>query len=553
MLRRLGLTVLAAATCALLLSSVATAVRPIAGQRLDGFQALLAASRDLGPVAGSEKVAMILSLRDPSSARRQASIDAISTLGSPSYGRTLTPAQVAAQFGPDPSAVDAVVRALAARGLIADWIRGNPWLTVDASAVQVNATFGTAVHRFQDPDGTRFYASRPDPRVPAFLQPTVVGAGHVNSHAAARLAAVPVGGLKPVDAKTAYDTKPLRDLGIDGSGETIVFWELSDGWVQSDFAAFNQKYGLPAVTPQLKDGPADAKQTGELIMDLEVAHAIAPGAKLVVYTTTFQDNFLQVEDKYVTENPGAILSLSWGGCESSSNADSNRAEAAIYAKADQLGETALVASGDSGGYECMSSRQWGAPPGQDTIGVSAPASEPGVTAVGGTTISVQPNGAWHGETVWEMPTHLGGTGGGISQFFGLPSWQVAPGVQNQYNTTHRSIPDISADADPVSGMSIFTDGGLGQGGGTSQSTPLWAGFTALMDQYLKRNGGRSLGFLNPALYAAARSAQPFPAYHDIVVGTNLVYPATPGYDLATGLGTPDVFNLARDLLAQQKG
>jgi kumamolisin len=161
--------------------------------------------------------------------------------------------------------------------------------------------------------------------------------------------------------------------------------------------------------------------------------------------------------------------------------------------------------------------------------------------------------------VWEDPVETGGTGGGVSAFYSMPSWQQGPGVNNtQYNpNTMRSIPDVSADADPASGAAIYVSTPSGsewtQGGGTSQSTPIWAGIAALINQYLQQKGLHRVGFLNPALYHIADSNVSYRAFHDITVGTNLYYPATPGYDIASGLGTPDVWNLALDLEAYQRG
>jgi len=114
-------------------------------------------------------------------------------------------------------------------------------------------------------------------------------------------------------------------------------------------------------------------------------------------------------------------------------------------------------------------------------------------------------------------------------------------------------PDVSAVADPTTGMALRADGSWTAGGGTSLAAPIWAGLTALINQYLKQQGLKGVGFLNPALYALGSSQQANQFFHDITVGSNLVYPATRGYDLATGLGTPIAANLAQGLAAYQKG
>jgi kumamolisin len=117
----------------------------------------------------------------------------------------------------------------------------------------------------------------------------------------------------------------------------------------------------------------------------------------------------------------------------------------------------------------------------------------------------------------------------------------------------REVPDVSAIADPATSGQYVINGGATVEGGTSQAAPIWAGIMALVDQYLRRHGAHRLGFANPALYALARGSWPYPAFHDVTLGTNLYYPATAGYDMASGLGTPNAWNLARDLLAYSRG
>ncbi len=156
-----------------------------------------------------------------------------------------------------------------------------------------------------------------------------------------------------------------------------------------------------------------------------------------------------------------------------------------------------------------------------------------------------------GETTWSEPLLSQGSGGGVSAVFTRPSWQTGPGTGGQYDTNNgRQVPDVAADADTRTGTVVVENGQDDQGGGTSLSTPIWAGFTALIDQYLSRHGGHAVGFFNPALYALANSSPSYPPFHDITVGGNDFYPASPGYDMVTGLGSPDVWNLTRDLAAK---
>ncbi|MBV9278551.1 MAG: S53 family peptidase [Chloroflexi bacterium] len=232
---------------------------------------------------------------------------------------------------------------------------------------------------------------------------------------------------------------------------------------------------------------------------------------------------------------------------------STAAEAGVFARADALGETVLVASGDSGAYTCIN-QDWGATPSPQYISVSSPASGPGVTAVGGTSLSLNRNSTWYREEAWQNAAATAGSGGGISAYFARPAWQRGPGVVTSDDTSNRrEVPDVAADADPLTSSQVVIDGRLTQAGGTSQAAPIWAGMMADIDQYLRQRKLPLAGFLNPALYALAASKPSYAPFHDIAVGDNLVYPATRGYDLATGLGTPDAWNLARDLADYEGG
>jgi len=519
----------------------------------DAFAALLASSTDLGPADPARQVQVVLTLQDPAAGARAARLKATYTPGSPDFGQPMTPAEYDRTFGPDRAQVDTLSAELRNHNLSSDWGPGDTFLAVSGAVALIDQLFATAVHDYRAKSGRRFYASASDPRIPASLQPQVTGAAHLTDYGLPATRNVPPGGLKPADLAVAYDYKPLRDQGLDGSGEQVVFMEI-DGFDQADLDTFNAQLNLPKTTPTIQRGPSNLPPQGETIMDLEVVHAIAPGAGLTLYSTkpTSGGTWLNFESQMVDSNPGAVISISLGGCEPAYGRSFASAEKAIFDKAAQLGESVFVATGDSGGYTCLTS-DFGALPGDKYVGASAPAVYPGVTAVGGTRLSLRADNTYLAEQVWEEPAVTAGGGGAVSVYFPRPDWQAGPGVDNQYNPQQRrSIPDVAADADPASGVAIFGGGAWGQGGGTSQAAPLWAAMAVLVNQYLKKQGQKPIGFANPALYALAAGKPPFPPYHDVVTGTNLVFPATPGYDLASGLGTPDAYNLARDLEAYQK-
>ena len=256
------------------------------------------------------------------------------------------------------------------------------------------------------------------------------------------------------------------------------------------------------------------------------------------------------------------FSIGWGCDKIVTAADLLPARTAL-ADAHRDGTTAFNASGDLAGLECKGGADWSSAPGPDDIGLDAMASVPEMTNVGGTSLSTDANSGWLGEQSWFDPALSHGTGGGVSALFERPIWQtglnVTYGAGRHRSTdetatvgaTHRLTPDIAAVADPFTGMKIVFGRQVVVGGGTSLSAPIWAGFTAIMNQYLTENGGHSLGDLNPLLYEISQGAR-LPAFHDVTLGGNAVDDAGPGYDLVTGLGTPDVDNLARDLLSLQK-
>ena len=526
--------ILAASVAAVIALAVITdaefrTAKPPAVASSNSFTGLVAGSEDAGRVAPDRSLSVLLMLRQ----------------GLPAQDLEGQAARLDGYF--------------AAAGLATTWHTGHRWLTVAGPARHLERVFDIDVHQYRSRDGVRFAASMRDPIVPTELRSIVAGTGHVSTYAAAAGPSVPAGGLRAVDMLNAYDMKPLRDLGLDGSGETVVFFEgfPIGGYKQADLDVFAKREHLPPfVVTQRTPLTGTPPSAVEAQMDLEIVHAIAPGAKLVVYTMkepASADDLLALQDRMVSENPGAIAVIEWSTFEDSVTKAQADAWASVYDRADQLGETVLVPSFDDGAFGGLNS-DWGAVPSESYLSQWLPTTMPGVTSVGGTRISVRRDGTWYNETVWEDPAGTAGSGGGLARYIPMPTWQKAPGTANRFSNGMREVPDISADADPVSGASIFLSefGGWTTGGGTSQSGPILAGAVALINQYLKRNGLKPVGFLNPALYSLATGHPAYPPFHDITVGTNLYYPATPGYDLATGLGTPDVWNLARDLESLQR-
>ena len=462
-----------------------------------------------------------------------------------------------------PTRPEALIRWAESRRLSVRWRAPDDWAVVGGAAADVGGAFGVAVHNYRGRRGQIFYASASQPSVPEALSGEVSGLGRILGYSPHHLAHplkpaqdVPKLGLTPDALLTTYHAKPLASAGVTGAGETIVFFEF-DGYSQADLDSYAGMSGLAPFTPDLVGGQPDASH-GETVMDLEVAHAIAPAARLVVINAlpTVQGggtypkiaNLMESTDR---QFPGAVWSLSIGwGCDRLMTAADLVPVRSALALAQSHGTTAFDASGDRGGLECKGGQDWSSPPRASDVGLDSVASLPEMTVVGGTTLSTDANGTWLAEQAWGDFPLSQGTGGGISALFPRPGWQN--GVYAENGATHRLTPDVAADADPFTGMKIVFDHQVLVGGGTSQAAPIWAGLTTLMNQWLLGHGGHRLGNLNPVLYRVAAGAAR-PAYHDVVIGGNAVYQAAPGYDLVTGLGTPDVDNLVHDLLDIQKG
>ena len=321
------------------------------------------------------------------------------------------------------------------------------------------------------------------------------------------------------------------------AGQTIGIIELGGGYKTTDITTYFKSLGqkTPTVSAVLVDGgknaPTNANSAdGEVMLDIEVAASVAPGANIVVYFTPNTDQgFVDAIATAVhdTKNKPSVISISWGGPESSWTAQSMNALDAACQSAAALGITITVASGDNGSSDSVNDGK---------NHVDFPASSPHVLGCGGTKL--QGSGAnINSEVVWnELTNNEGATGGGVSNFFPLPTWQSGAGVPKPSNPAGgRGVPDVSGDADPASGYTIRVDGKSMVIGGTSAVAPLWAGLIAVANA----QNGKSAGFIQPAIYAAKGKA----AFNDITSGTNysgspVGFKAGPGWDACSGLGSP---------------
>ena len=321
--------------------------------------------------------------------------------------------------------------------------------------------------------------------------------------------------------------------GLDGSGQCIGLIELGGGFRPADVDAYFNALGIPVPTvtavsvdhgtnsPTTANGP-----DGEVMLDIEVAAAIAPNANIAVYfAPNTSSGFLDAITTALhdTQNKPSVLSISWGGAEATWTAQAMQQFDAAFQTAAALGVSVCVAAGDSGSSDGETDK---------LAHVDFPASSPNVLACGGTTLEAA-GGAIRSEVVWnDGPSSA--TGGGISDVFALPSYQSSAHVPPSANPgarIGRGIPDVAADADPDTGYQVRVDGENLVIGGTSAVAPLWAGLITLCNQKL----GTPVGFLNPLLYGSLAGQG---VCRDITSGNNGAYSAGAGWDACTGWGSP---------------
>ena len=312
-------------------------------------------------------------------------------------------------------------------------------------------------------------------------------------------------------------------------------WAVATGRPTSSSTSHGLNLRIPPVRAVLVDHANNRPSTpnsadAEVMLDIEIAGAVANGASLAVYFTSntargFQDALsTAVHDQLHTPS---VLSISWGNAEETWSDQSMECFDQVAQEAALLGITIIVASGDNGSSEGMANNQ---------NHVDFPASCLHVLGVGGTRLIAAGNNTIHSETVWNDGPAGGASGGGYSNVFERPEWQASV-----VTMPTRGVPDTSGDADPDTGYNILVDGELAIIGGTSAVAPLWAGLIARCNQLL----GTRLGFLNPTLYAINQNN----GFRDITQGNNGAFPATPGWDPCTGLGTPIGNRLVQALAA----
>jgi kumamolisin len=483
--------------------------------------------------AGDQRLEVTMIVRRRETAGLKAHL---AELGRGARRAPMSHAEFAAAYGADDGDLQQVVTFARAHGLaVAQQHPGRRTVVLTGTVAQLEAAFEVELSDYEFDGGA--YRGRTGPvHVPAELAPVIEAVLGLDNRPAAqsqfriRPAAAVSASFTPPQLAAFYGFPPG-----DGAGQCIALIELGGGYKPADLKAYFQGLGIaqPKVTAvgvdHAKNTPAGDPNSadGEVLLDIEVAGAIAPAAAIAVYFAPNTDaGFLDAitTAAHDTTNKPSVISISWGGPESSWTQQSLTAFDAAFQDAAMLGITVLVAAGDNGSSD-------GATDGAQHV--DFPASSPHATGCGGTRLTAK-GAQIASEAVWNDDATGGGAGGGgVSAVFETPAWQTGleatPSTGAASALAKRGVPDVSGDADPASGYQIRVDGQDLVFGGTSAVAPLWAGLIARINA----TAGTPAGLINPALYKSPA------ALRDITTGTNGAFAAAPGWDACTGLGSPN--------------
>jgi len=471
----------------------------------------------------------------------------ISDPSNPNYRRYLTPEQFAENYGATLDDYQSVIKFVTAAGLTVTNTHGNRLvLSVEGAVSDIEKAFHVKMRTFPHPSEARsFYA--PDTEPSLDLKTPILKIGGLDNYAlphsnakskplaaTANAGSGPVGSYGGNDFRTAY----VPGTQLDGSNQRLALLEF-DGYYSNDIAAYRTTFGLPNITLTnvAVDGGVSIV-TGnnfEVALDIEIAIAMAPGlSEILVYEAPNPSPWVDILSKIADDNLARQISCSW-----SSNSGPDAAAEQIFQQMAAQGQSFFAASGDSDAY---------------TGPIPFPCDSPNITVVGGTTLTMNGTAASYlSEVVWNWgfvssanpPRYIGGSGG-VSTYYPIPAWQQFVNMTaNGGSSTMRNIPDVALTADNVYvRYDNGANGGQAIAGGTSCAAPLWAAFTAMVNQQASINLMPPVGFLNPTIYALEWNGST-ELFHDINAGNNFsdispsAFSAVSGFDLCVGWGTPN--------------
>ena len=474
----------------------------------------------------------------------------ISDPSSPNYRHYLTPAQFTEKFGPTQNDFQAVTKYATAQGFKVMATHSNRiLLEVDGAVPDIERAFHVKMLNYQHPtEARKFYAPSTAPSVdlavpildiigldnyslphsyckirPANLNPATNPKPGSKSQASPQSGSASDGGYAGNDFRTAY----VPGTTLTGAGQSIALLEF-DGYYASDITSYETQFSLPNVTQVVVPVNGGISSPGsandEVALDIEMAIAMAPGISAVyVYEAPNQSGeWDPILSRMATDDVAKQISCSWGGGNPDATAEG------IFQEMAAQGQSFFTASGDSDAY---------------TGSIPFPCDSPSITVVGGTTLTTTgAGGSYTSETVWNWGNGQGSCGG-TSTYYSIPSYQQGVSmITNQGSTTMRNVPDVALTADNV--FIDYNNGSSTIVGGTSCAAPLWAGFTALVNQKAVAASGSTVGFINPAVYTIGNGSSYTSDFHDTTTGNNFstsspnLFSAVTGYDLCTGWGTP---------------
>ncbi len=558
-----------------------------------------------GATSTQQRVSLTIGLRVPNQTGLTQYVQDISRPGSANYHRYLTASQYEGVFSPSKATYSALERYLQSAGFTITHTYNNRLLIAFSGTVaQVNAAFGITLKNYTAPDGTSYYSNDTDPQLPTWLVQDVQSIAGLNN--AVRLHHPPLHArtdrvihdpltttcpghdtqgryLTADQMATAYNLDALYNAGIHGEGQTVALFEL-DTFTMSDLTAYAACYGHSHTSIQtvVAGSSAVSSDSGivETELDAQVVLSAAPQlGRLVIYESGNNEADRLAQWAQIVQDAVPVVSTSWGDCEQNIDSTEIQQENTLFTAAAAQGQTVFAASGDSGSAGCAFDTNGSTQP---FTGVNAgdPGSQPFVTSVGGTTLSIDSStSAYSGEVTWNnAPSGQysgGASGGGISMYWTAPAWQSAPNVHNgdssgtpcnaPSGSICRETPDVSLHADPNNGYLIYctaTQAGCDPTkpwnsiGGTSAAAPMWAAMMAMTNEMSVRQGGFNIGFVNPLLYQIGNDATKYAnSFHDITSGNDDYnslnsgkYAAASNYDMATGLGSYKAYSLATNLV-----
>ncbi|HXW64013.1 MAG TPA: S53 family peptidase [Burkholderiaceae bacterium] len=519
--------------------------RPLRGSERE----IVEGARSLGKADPAQRLQVTIVLKRQSSAVLMDHIARVER--GDRRARPMTREDFAHQFGMRPEHLAAIRKFAAAYGLtVRHENAARRTVVLEGTVAQCNAAFGVDLQQFDAPAGP-FRGRTGAVQLPEELHEIVDAVLGLDNRPQAKphFRHRPAGPASAAAQASASFTPPqlaqLYDFPAgNGQGQTIALIELGGGYRAQDVAAYFGELGIaqPPLLAVAVDGASNEPSgdpngpDGEVELDIEVAGAIAPGASIVVYFAPNTDaGFLDAVSTAVhdTTNKPSVVSISWGGPESSWTQQAMMAIDQVLQEAAVLGVTVCVASGDSGSSDGVA---------DGSAHVDFPASSSYALACGGTSLRASGQQI-ASETVWNDGTQGGASGGGVSAFFALPKWQTGLQVHSAQggisSLTRRGVPDVAGDADPRTGYDVRVDGSDAVIGGTSAVAPLWAALIARINS----TRGTPAGLVQPLLYSTAG------LFNDITSGNNGMYAAAVGWDACTGLGSPKGKAIATALAA----